>query len=69
MGTSASVLYANPDAVLLFLEGTGIEAEAWAMQHPAVDMVRNAREHEIRRLAETRGPVLPHQLVIRADAA
>ena len=39
VGTSASVLYANPEAVLLFVEGTGAASEAFSMKHPAVDIV------------------------------
>ncbi len=39
VGTSAAVLMANPEAVLLFLEGTGDEASTFAFQHPAVDIV------------------------------
>jgi hypothetical protein len=39
VGTSAAVLKANPEAVLLFLEGTGAAAEEYAMTHPAVDFI------------------------------
>lgn len=39
VGTSAAVLKANPEAILLFLEGTGEDAENFAMTHPAVDIV------------------------------
>ena len=40
VGTAASVLGANPDAVLVFAEGMGnADAEAWAFNHPAVDVV------------------------------
>ena len=39
VGVTASVLTANPEAVLLFLEGTGEASETFAMNHPSVDMV------------------------------
>ncbi|TAM23255.1 MAG: hypothetical protein EPN60_15485, partial [Nevskiaceae bacterium] len=39
VGTSSAVLKANPEAVLLFLEGTGVAAEEYAMTHPAVDFI------------------------------
>ncbi|MEQ1437952.1 PKD domain-containing protein [Fontimonas sp. SYSU GA230001] len=39
VGTSSAVLAANPDAVLLFLEGTSTAAEEYAMTHPAVDII------------------------------
>jgi len=39
VGTSSAVLSANPEAVLLFLEGTGADAEDFAMTHPAVDFI------------------------------
>jgi hypothetical protein len=39
VGTSAAVLVANPDAVVLFIEGTNDAAGQFAMTHPAVDMV------------------------------
>ena len=38
-------------------------------QHPPVHMVRHALHHELGRLAQPLGPVLPHQLVVAADAA
>lgn len=38
-GTSASVLNANPETVLYFLEGTADAAEVKAFSHPAVDIV------------------------------
>ena len=37
--------------------------------HPAVDMFGHAGDHVFWRLAETFRPVLPHQIVIAADAA
>src|SRR6201746_792524 len=37
--------------------------------HAAVDMLRHARDHELRWCAEALGPVLPDQIVIAADAA
>ncbi|MGY2939739.1 hypothetical protein ACVWZ6_009341 [Bradyrhizobium sp. GM6.1] len=37
--------------------------------HAAVDMLGHAGDHEFRRRAESLRPVLPHQLVIAADAA
>ena len=39
VGVTASVLTANPEAVVLFLEGTGDSSEIFAMNHPSVDMV------------------------------
>lgn len=40
VGTAASVLGANPEAVLVFAEGMGdADAEAWSFNHPAVDVV------------------------------
>lgn len=39
VGVTASVLTANPEAVILFLEGTGAASETFAMNHPSVDMV------------------------------
>ena len=40
VGTAAAVLDANPEAVLLFVEGTAVEAsERYAFTHPAVDVV------------------------------
>src|SRR5579863_204315 len=38
-------------------------------QHAAVDMIRHAGDHPRRRLAQALRPVLPHQIVIAADAA
>ena len=38
-GVTGSVMFANPEAVVLFLEGTGAAAEEYAMTHPAVDIV------------------------------
>ena len=39
-GTSAAVLAANPEAIVVLVEGTGNpDAEAWAFTHPAVDIV------------------------------
>lgn len=39
VGTSASVLRANPEAVVLFVEGITDESEAFAFNHPSVDIV------------------------------
>jgi PKD repeat protein len=39
VGTSAAVLAANPEAVLVFIEGTGDEAVSFAMNHPAIDII------------------------------
>jgi hypothetical protein len=39
IGTAASVLSANPEAVVVLVEGINSEAEAWAFEHPAVDLV------------------------------
>jgi hypothetical protein len=39
VGTAASVLTGNPEAILLFAEGTGEDAETFAFTHPLVDMV------------------------------
>lgn len=39
VGVSASVLNANPEAVLYFIEGIGDASEIRAFSHPAVDMV------------------------------
>lgn len=39
VGVSASVLTANPDGVLLFLEGVGAASESFAMNHPSVDII------------------------------
>lgn len=39
VGTGAAVLKANPEAVLLFLEGVGEASEKFAMTHPEVDIV------------------------------
>ena len=38
-GTSSAVLKANPEAVVLFLEGITASAETMAMTHPAVDII------------------------------
>jgi hypothetical protein len=38
-GTSASVLGANPEAIVLFLEGITNGAESFAFNHPAVDFI------------------------------
>src|SRR5262249_41449983 len=37
--------------------------------HAAIDMFGHAGDHEFRRLAEALRPVLPHQIMIAADAA
>ena len=40
IGTAASVLTANPEAVVVAVEGMGLEpAEKWAFTHPAVDII------------------------------
>ena len=39
VGTSAAVLKANPEAIVLFLEGVGTPAETYAMAHDSVDFV------------------------------
>jgi hypothetical protein len=39
VGTSSAVLKANPQAIVLFLEGIGLAAEEYAMMHPSVDFV------------------------------
>ena len=39
VGTSAAVLNANPEAIVLFVEGSGVDGESYAFTHPAVDIV------------------------------
>lgn len=39
VGTSAAVLNANPEAIVLFLEGISDPAEIFAFSHPAVDFI------------------------------
>lgn len=39
IGTSAAVLTANPDAIVVAVEDIGAESEKWAFTHPAVDIV------------------------------
>ncbi len=39
VGTSAAVLRANPEAIMLFVEGISDTSEAYAFNHPAVDIV------------------------------
>ena len=39
IGTAASVLGANPDAVVVAVEGINSDSEKWAFTHPAVDIV------------------------------
>lgn len=39
IGTSSAVLNANPDAVVVMVEGISDKSETWAFTHPAVDMV------------------------------
>jgi subtilisin family serine protease len=39
VGTSSSVLRANPEAILLFIEGIDAAAETFAFTHPEVDIV------------------------------
>jgi hypothetical protein len=38
-GTSSAVLNANPEAVVVMVEGISAESETWAFTHPAVDIV------------------------------
>ena len=38
-GTAGSVMTGNPEAILLFVEGTGAEGEAFAYNQPMVDIV------------------------------
>jgi hypothetical protein len=38
-GTSAAVLAANPEAIVVMVEGINDESETWAFTHPAVDIV------------------------------
>jgi hypothetical protein len=38
-GTAAAVLRANPEAIVLFVEGVGDESERYAFTHPEVDVV------------------------------
>ena len=39
VGTSASVLAANPEAIMLFVEGVNADSETYAFTHPAVDII------------------------------
>ena len=39
IGTAASVLGANPDAIVIAVEGINSDSEKWAFTHPAVDIV------------------------------
>lgn len=39
VGTSSAVLRANPDAIVLFVEGITAAAETFTMNHPEVDIV------------------------------
>ena len=39
VGTSSAVLDANPEAVVLFVEGVNADSETYAFTHPAVDVV------------------------------
>ncbi|MGH2749024.1 MAG: S8 family serine peptidase, partial [Actinomycetota bacterium] len=39
IGTSGAVLAANPDAIVVAVEGINNESEEWAFTHPAVDIV------------------------------
>ena len=39
VGTSAAVLKASPEAIVLFLEGVNGTAEEYAMTHPAIDFI------------------------------
>jgi hypothetical protein len=38
-GTSSAVLNANPDAIVVMVEGINDDSETWAFTHPAVDIV------------------------------
>lgn len=39
IGTAASVLGANPEAIVVAVEGIGNDSEAWAFSEPAVDII------------------------------
>ena len=39
IGTAASVLTANPEAVVVAVEGMNADSEKWAFTHPAVDII------------------------------
>lgn len=39
VGTSSAVLDANPEAIVLFVEGVNADSETYAFTHPAVDIV------------------------------
>ena len=42
VGTSAAMLRANPEAILLFVEGITQDAESYAFTHPQVDIISNS---------------------------
>lgn len=39
VGVTASVLRGNPEAVVVFVEGTGADGESYAFNHPSIDIV------------------------------
>ncbi len=39
VGVTASVLRGNPEAIVVFVEGTGAEGEGYAFNHPLIDIV------------------------------
>ena len=39
VGTTAAVLKAHPEAIVVLVEGVNADAETWAFTHPAVDIV------------------------------
>jgi hypothetical protein len=55
-----------PHAVAIDQPRTGGFRDA---DHAAVDMFGHAGDHEFWRCAETARPVLPHQVMVAADAA
>ena len=61
------------DAFRVVPHAVGIDDVAAArlddVEHQPVDVIRHARDHVLRRLAQPLRPMAPHQLVIAADAA
>ena len=61
------------DAFRVVPHAVGIDDVAAArpddVEHQPVDVIRHARDHVLRRLAQSLRPMAPHQLVIAADAA
>ena len=61
------------DAFRVVPHAVGVDDVAAArpddVEHQAVDVIRHARDHVPRRLAQALRPMAPHQLVIAADAA